>query len=99
MGTYSDSQRHSDEYDPDPDYDRPTRAEAEADEAGPEEEWEQEHEGPTCIICDGVGHNYIVGWHEVPGKGTQPIIGGGTCPIEDDPRGWDPRDDGEYDPF
>lgn len=92
--------RHSDAYDPEPDFDRPTRAEAEADMRDDEpldpEEADQYDEGPTCIICDGLGHNYIVGWHEVPGKGTQPIIGGPTCPIED-PR--DYRPDDEYDPF
>ena len=120
-----DRDRFSDEYDPDPD-DRPTLAEARADEEGPLTECpqcgeialdedaspprcracglvdyqpdEQGQEGGTCIICDGVGHAYIVGWHEVPGKGTQPIIGGGPCPLEE-PGGWDPREQDEYDPF
>lgn len=88
--------RHSDAYDPDPDFDRPTRAEAEADMLDPEEA-DQYDEGPTCTMCDAVGHNYIVGWHEVPGKGTQPIIGGGPCPLEEPPGGWRPDED--YDPF
>jgi len=58
-----------------------------------------EDEGPACVICDGLGHNYIVGWHEVPGKGTQPIIGGGTCPMEEGPYRYDPTDRDEDLPF
>lgn len=84
-----DPNRHSDAYDPDPDWDRPTRAEAEADE------WdgEEEYDGPgTCWICDGVGHAYIVGWRDDPHKGRVPIIGGGPCPIEE-PGGWEPDDE------
>jgi len=85
--------RHDDRYDPDPDFDRPSRAEAEYDAYLDE----QEYEGPTCIICDGLNHNYIVGWHEVPGKGTQPIIAGPPCPLED-PGYYRPIED-EHDPF
>ena len=29
-----------------------------------------------CYTCDGMGHGYIIGWHEVEGKGTQPILAG-----------------------
>jgi hypothetical protein len=71
-------------YEQDPD-DRPTLAECEA------EEYDDDDPG-RCIICDGVGHAYIVGWHEVPGKGMQPIIGGGPCPLEE-PGGWQPEED------
>jgi hypothetical protein len=33
-----------------------------------------------CYTCDGMGHGYIIGWHEVEGKGTQPILAG-SCPV------------------
>lgn len=91
------------ELNPDPD-DRPTRAELEAEAADEEalrrdeeaeaaEQWGPDYEERTCIICDGVGHAYIIGWHEVPGKGTQPITAGGPCPLEE--QGRDTWDDDE----
>lgn len=64
-----------------------------SDEENQPEQWPDDYEERTCIICDGLGHAYITGWHEVPGKGMQPIIGGGPCPLEEGP--YDPRDEEE----
>jgi hypothetical protein len=36
----------------------------------------------ACWICDGLGHGYVVGWEEVPGKGQVPILSS-PCPLED----------------
>ena len=37
-----------------------------------------------------VGHGYVVGWKNVPGKGDVPVLSS-PCPLED--RGsYDPRD-------
>ena len=107
----SDFDPYNDDYDPEPDYDRPsTNAEAEADEAGMpvrDEEFirqtyknltfaqaygadeetlkrlrEQAEPERACWICDGLGHGYVVGWEEVPGKGRVPILSS-PCPLED----------------
>jgi hypothetical protein len=46
------------------------------------EPWpDQEYEPPTCWICDGAGHGYVVGWENVPGKGDVPILAS-PCPLE-----------------
>lgn len=50
----------------------------------------QDDEPPTCWICDGVGHGYVVGWENVRGKGDVPILSS-PCPLEDR-GGYDPRD-------
>jgi hypothetical protein len=47
----------------------------------------------TCIICDGLGHAYIIGWEVFDNGTSRPVTGGGPCPLEDrgwddDPRGW-----------
>ena len=42
----------------------------------------QDYGPPTCWICDGAGHGYIVGWEHVPGKGDVPILVD-PCPLEE----------------
>lgn len=42
----------------------------------------QDYEPPTCWICDGVGHGYVLGWEHVPGKGDVPVLAS-PCPLED----------------
>jgi hypothetical protein len=37
---------------------------------------------PTCWICDGAGHGFVLGWEYVPGKGDVPILSS-PCPLED----------------
>jgi hypothetical protein len=48
-----------------------------------EVDWDGFVEGPTCSICDGLGHGYP---------------GGGPCPIEDDPHYDDRGDHMEFHP-
>ena len=50
----------------------------------------QEYDPPTCWICDGAGHGYVVGWEKVLGKGDVPILSS-PCPLET-PGGWDSCD-------
>lgn len=42
--------------------------------------WDQEEEGPTCSICDGLGHGY-------PGAGPCPLEDRGWADSFDDDRG------------
>jgi hypothetical protein len=41
----------------------------------------QDYGPPTCWICDGAGHGYVVGWENIPGKGDVPILAS-PCPLE-----------------
>lgn len=43
--------------------------------------WDQEEDGPTCSICDGLGHGY-------PGAGPCPLEDRGWADADDDRRVW-----------
>lgn len=66
----------------------------------PAAEWEALTEGGDpfaeprcCVICDGAGHAYPVGYEvDAAGNDVQMLTGGGPCPLED--RGYADGADG-----
>lgn len=36
----------------------------------------------ACIVCDGLGHAFIIGWETFDNGDSRPITGGGPCPLE-----------------
>lgn len=60
------------------------------------EEADQEAEAASmaehsCVMCDGLGHAFIIGWEHFDNGTSRVVLGGGSCPLED--RGWMDQDD------